>query len=308
MDNLLIIKSRFGNDCIEELGLKKPHLRFNCPFCQKKRGKADKGYRLYVNVNNFKFYCFKCHSRGIVKTVSYGSSSLVYNRLFDLFIEKHKESSDDPNVFYVPNKKIRKGTVAYEYLINRGIDDYKIERYNIRLGIDREFGRVVIPNILYSDEWTDMFSARSYLKQEPKYLNPEGAVKTNSVFNIEHIKDGDDIDIVEGVITSICAGERSVGVYGSSPSDAQLELILSKNPKSINCVMDEDAYKKNEELAERLSVRGYKGTLNLVYMPNGIDAADLGEKRFREYVNDTKIKFTSSKYRNLISYVKRKDL
>ena len=313
MKNYLdLIIQRFGKD-YKEAGItgEKPHVRYNCPFCLKRRGKQDGDGKLYVNINNGKFFCFKCGAKGRVSRKISVSQSSIYSKLLEMYSSDYTAEDDsNDNMFYVPNIRIEDETVAFNYLKSRGIGRDLINYYNMRLGTNREFGRIVVPNELYgvNEDFTDMFSARSYLGYEPRYLNPDGCKKSNSVFNIKNIRNGGVIKIVEGVITAICAGKDSVATYGSSPSIDQLEKIIEKNPKETYCVLDRDAYKKNEELADKLVSMKISGKVYIVYMPYGIDAADMGTERFNEYVMKNRILYEPGNYRKLISFVKRGEL
>lgn len=310
---LQLIVQRFGKNYIEAgFNSDKPHVRYNCPFCLKKRGKSDDDGKLYVNIKNGKFFCFKCGAKGKLSRRIEVSQSSVYSKLIDLYNSSYdyEDEAEESNMFYVPNIKIEDNTVAFNYLKNRGIDRDLINHYNMRLGTGREFGRIVVPNELYgvNEDFTDMFSARSYLGYEPKYLNPDGCKKSNSVFNIKNIREGGVIKIVEGVITAICAGENAVATYGSSPSKDQLEKIVEKNPIETYCVLDMDAYKKNEGLADKLVSMKISGKVYIVYMPYGIDAADMGEKKFNEYLMKNRVLYEKGNYRKIISHVKRGEL
>ena len=198
-----------------------PSSAWKNPFCLKRRGKQDDDGKLYVNINNGKFFCFKCGAKGRVSRKISVSQSSIYSKLLEMYSSDYAAEDDsNDNMFYVPNIRIEDETVAFNYLKSRGIGRDLINYYNMRLGTNREFGRIVVPNELYgvNEDFTDMFSARSYLGYEPRYLNPDGCKKSNSVFNIKNIRNGGVIKIVEGVITAICAGKDSVATYGSSPS------------------------------------------------------------------------------------------
>lgn len=226
--------------------------------------------------------------------------------LFRKVSEENNE--DDENMFYVPNVKIPEDSVAHKYCTSRGITDEMIDFYDIRLGMDDLFGRIVIPNETYGSRriWTDMYSARSYLDQNPKYMNPRASKKSGVVFNLHNIKEGSEVYVVEGAITAIHAGRDAVAVYGCHPSDIQLQNIMNKNPSCIYCVLDNDEAGRpgNEDMARRFSSK-FDGNVYIVYMPNGKDAADMGESRFKEYVKNNKILYGSSIYASVASYIKK---
>ena len=301
------ITSKFGNDYIEN----GDEIRYCCPFCENRRGKADHDYKLYANQSNGLFHCFKCGARGYLgeKEEHSNSNIDVYGRLNDLYSQITVVNSNDENVFYITDRKIEKGSVAYDYCIERNITEEKIKYYDLRLGVGELFGRIIIPNETYGVRgiWCDTYSARSYIGQIPKYKNPSGVKKSEIVFNLHRIEKGaDKIVIVEGAITAMCAGKDAVALYGCHPSIEQINKILSKKPKSIYCVLDNDTagIKGNADLVRKLSVR-YSGDLYCVKMPEGKDASDLGEYAFKEYCENNKIEFVNEVYsnvENLFSY------
>ena len=306
MSNLELIEERFGTDHIRESSHNE--LRFNCPFCLKKRGKADDDKKLYVNEESLKFYCFKCGSKGKIRTVSVAAESCygVYEKLLNRSREDDSKEDSDDNMFYIPVTKISKGTVAYNYCLKRGITEELIDYYDIRLGIQDLTGRIVIPNNVYGKCWTDMYSARTVMNQIPKYKNPIGAKKNNIVFNLKNIKEGQErVIIVEGVITAICGGKDCVAVYGCHPSDSQLKQIISKYPKSIYCVLDNDDAGNSGtiQLLNWLGSSEYQGKIYRVKMPRDTDACDMGYEKFRNYIEDHKKEYIGGVYSKLRDFV-----
>ena len=282
--NLTLILDRFGDNY-------KPashgEVTFNCPFCLKKRGKADNDHKLYVNTQSLKFHCFKCGSSGRLKRlVTNEKLSGVYEKLLkmgnpDLNVDEAEDTND--NMFYFPVTQILPGTVAYDYCLKRGITSDLIKYYDIRLGINELAGRIVIPNNVYGMCWTDMYSARTIIDQIPKYKNPTGAKKNTLVFNLKSIEPNQDkVIIVEGVITAICGGKDCVATYGCHPSDDQLDQIIDRKPKSIYCCLDGDEAGQSgmKELLAYLS-KHYTGNLYFVKMPADQDACDMGYEKFR---------------------------
>lgn len=298
--------SVFGSDYY---GPFEGEIRYNCPFCEKRRGKKDDDYKLYVHIGSEnrkksgKYFCFKCHAKG--RLVREYSSDDVYSSIVNLYKDNsNTEDDENDNTFYVPNIEIPKDSLAHEYLAKRGINDDLIDYYNMKLGIDGLFGRIVIPNIMYSPIWTDMYSSRSYINQIPKYKNPAGVKKTQSVFNLHRIKEGGVCYVNEGVITAICAGKDACATYGSSPSDEQIAMIVNKHFDRIYCTYDNDesGLKGSVELSEKLASRVDKSTeVYVVTMPPGVDAADIGEKEYKKYVHDHAYPYRSEVYSKLIN-------
>lgn len=303
--------STFGSSYIGDGPDSTGNLHYNCPFCLKKRGKADTDGKLYVKVKSVgngdykklgKFHCFKCNSRGkLSSNNNYGSNVQVYDKLIRLYNNQDIDEDDsDDNMFYVPNISIPENSIAEKYLFERGISRSMIDFYNMRLGVGNLFGRIVIPNNLFGEEgiWTDMYSARSYLNDiKPKYKNPRDAEKHNCVFNINNLVEGGVCYVVEGAITAICAGKEACATYGCSPSDVQIRMIVEKKLSEIYCVYDNDEAgllgnrKLSGMLYEEISNNMLRTKLFMVLMPEGIDAADMGEEAFKEYVDKNKVPY-----------------
>lgn len=273
---------------------------FCCPFCYDKLGKVKTDRKLGVCIdpnskNRLRWHCFRCGSSGRLeykKKTLYDNlkdlSSL--NNLINYIVED--EEPDEYNMVYLPKAPIEKDSTAYKYLINRGINDEKIEYYQLRLGKDLYTGRVIIPNKMYGENWCDVFQARDISgKRKPKYLNPAGIDKSKVVFNLHRQpKNPEELIIVEGAITAICGGKNCIGMYGCHPSSSQLDQTLALKPKNLICCLDNDAAGNEgmKQLVKDIINKGYKGNLYYVNMPKGKDAADLGEEKFQKYVKDNK--------------------
>jgi hypothetical protein len=302
---LSVAVERFGKNYIKTGN--PDEIRYNCPFCLDRRGKADDDAKFYVNITKGKFLCFKCGVRGRLGSHVQESPYDFYEKLLKYFDSRHESDivdDDDENVYYIPNIEIPDESLAFEYCIKRGITRDIIKKYSIRLGIGNLFGRIVIPNIVYGESgiWTDMYSARSYinLDPKPKYYMPPGSNKSKVVFNLHRIPDYcENMFLNEGVLTSIVAGDYSIAFYGCNFSNEQVKQVASKEAKNYYCTFDGDeaGIKANEKLAECLS-RLLKNESNvyIVYMPKDKDAADMGQKQYIEYVMDNRIKYYSATY------------
>ena len=289
--NLKIIEERFGTDH-KIVG---DQVWYKCPFCLKRRGKADNDYKFTINKISGKAYCFKCHVKLRLKDdLLKESVSSVYGELLDIFSDyKKAEDEDEYNMFYVPTMEIKKGTAAYSYCAERGLTEDKIAYYNLKLGVNENGGRIIVPNE-YVNGWCDIYQARSYTNQTPKYKNPYGVDKSKIVFNLHRIKENADrIYICEGAITAICAGKEAVGVYGCHPSENQISQLVEKHAKEYVCTLDNDSAGRpgNEQLAKTLTYKCPWAKVYICYMPEGKDAADIGESAYKEYVEKNKIEY-----------------
>ena len=285
----------FGNDYI--LSTTGKDILYICPFCEEKVGKVKTDRKLGVCIDprsehRLQWHCFRCGSSGKLEYKKSVSESLRKLGLDRVVQERNVESSQEYNMVYLPKNPIQKGSAAYTYLKNRGIDDEKIEYYGLREGKDRYSKRVIIPNKFFGANWVDMFQARDYTGNlQPKYLNPSEIDKSKVVFNLHRQKKNcKQLIVCEGAITSICGGKNCVGVYGSHPSRSQLEQIISYNPKELICCLDNDGAGLTglKQMLKDIKGLQFKNTLSYVIMPKGKDAADLGENVFQEYVKKNK--------------------
>jgi len=289
--NLKIIEERFGlaHKIVDD------EVAYCCPFCLKRRGKADNDYKFSVNIKTLKGYCFKCNVKLRLKSELMNvSTSGVFADLVGMFDdEEHDENECDENMFYVPDVPIVEGTYAYKYCVDRGIDRDKMNFYDLKLGTDEYIGRIIIPNE-YNNGWVDMFQGRSYIGRGPKYKNPYGVDKSKIVFNLHRIpENADSMIICEGAITAIMAGKNAVATYGCHPSENQIEQIVAKHCKEYICCLDNDEAGRpgNDELARTLIKKAKDSKINIVYMPKGKDAADLGTEEFVKYVRLNKMPY-----------------
>ena len=61
--NIQKIEAHFGNDYILT---SKHNLAYNCPFCEENRGKADYDHKFMVDAKTTMYWCFKCHTKGLL--------------------------------------------------------------------------------------------------------------------------------------------------------------------------------------------------------------------------------------------------
>jgi hypothetical protein len=291
-----LIINNFGEDYVEELSTH--DLRYECPKC-KELGKRVDDKKLYVSYDTLIFHCFRCGWKGKLSSenvLDEGSSNKLIRTLSKYKPQVVEVDETDDILYKLPSVVPSRSDPAVVYLEQRGVSYEDILKFNMRVPSiedqSRFFGRIVIPNKLILNKWTDMYSARAYIDLTPKYLNPKNSPKNRTVFNLHNISDYcDQIIINEGVLTSIVAGYDSVATYGKAVSDQQIDMILAKHPKRIYISLDNDANPgeglrrdptqyKVDELIIKLLKRS-NSELYLVKMPPGKDAVDLGREYYR---------------------------
>lgn len=161
----------------------------------------------------------------------------------------------------------------------RGLTVEQISYYGICAAMEEPYlGRVFIPT--FHDGKVVYWVARTFMDQEPKYLNPKGLSKVDFVFGLQQAKSFDTVIITEGVFSAIAAGPNAVATFGKAVSASQRQQIADANFKRIVVALDGDARKEAVELSVWFSSRGHE--TYLVDMPRDQDPdSDLG---FRDRV------------------------
>lgn len=303
--NIEKIESHFGTDYILTT---KHNLAYNCPYCEEKRGKADTDHKFMVDAKTTLYWCFKCHTKGLLIKNNVSNSERIVPYLLDYF--NVNENINEKNIEIENNLlefknviDINTDSVAYEYLKNRKITDEQIIYYNLKNGINENFGRIMIPNVLVAN-WTDFYQGRSYLGAKNKYSNPEDVDKSNIVFNLHNQKKNQNkVYIVEGIFSAIRGGKDCLSILGSSVSNVQIERIKKYNFKEIYCCLDGDSAGQlgNKQLANELQ-KNTDAKIYVVKLPEKEDPADLGEKDFKEYCEKYKYEFINNKLSSIFSY------
>lgn len=293
-----VIENKFGTDVVDWSG---KNVIYHCPFCQEHGKTYDESGKLWVHTEKFIFQCFRCGTTGKIdlKLGDYDLSepliedSQLISTLTDIVRSGHDEIDLSPRFEYeISNQITVPGDDYYNYLTSRGITEYLIRYYDIRVGsiFSKYRRRVIVPNqIEYRDGicYTDMFVARTIENEGKRYLNPYGENKSRAVFNLHRIPKGSPIIICEGVFTAMSAGLNAVATYGKTVSDIQLTKILNNEPESIYVNLDSDARAEAIKLCRRIRRRGYDGKLYITSMPEGKDASDLGHARFMQLLSQS---------------------
>ena len=301
---------RFGSDNFVRMAGKEAI--FKCPYCSERRGTPDSTGHLYVDTKNLVYFCFRCEVKGFLgegDSKGYDFTPIPTDpELMEAIGEVINRNSVSRELYSLEYSKplIDSTGTPYEmeaidYLIRRGFDMSVISYYGIRLGskYSKQRNRVIIPNEIVHGEdgidYTDMYVARAfgdvgtdrYGNPFPKYMNPFGNNRRESVFNLHRVPEGVPIIITEGCITSISAGRNAVATYGKYVTDIQLRKILSNRPSMIYVALDPDALSTAEELCKRISAVSCI-PVNLVILPEGEDANSLGHVEFMKYVAESK--------------------
>lgn len=328
-NNRNFIISQLGEDYIDAGNYE---MRYQCPFCMDQGLRYD-DYKFYITYKSKKkpnghwtkagtYWCHRCESTGIIQMdslLTQGSNSDASNYLeayMKALSGNESDSEEESDYYLIPKNIPMPGTLAWDYLISRGITPADMSFYNIRIpGLHDESkfkGRIIIPNKVISNIWTDLYVARTFIDDPVRYKNPSSSKAHDIVFNLHRIPDNPErIILNEGAINSIIAGTDSIATYGKHVSDIQLNQILQKHPKRLYVSLDTDAENIAEELCRRIkSLSDTK--LYLLELPQvwsesdkkykGLDASDLGRDRYLGYVDSAR-EYTSSSIFTIEKYM-----
>jgi DNA primase len=244
---------------------------FNCPsaYCRKDKDKFNLSY----NSKDFIFKCWKCKYKGYVHKIvdDYGSKddidklSLLLPKINQTKSENYtkKELAGDnitcdlPEGFRSLTKKhdSKYYKLALQYLINRGINEDIIKKYNIGYTESgpRKY-RIIIPSYNINGE-VNYYEARAYMSfVKPSYLKPKEPHKTDIIFNAKNINFDLPVYLVEGVFDMFPL-YNAIPLLGKDISELLLSKLLKHKTKVILC-LDEDAVKDSIAIYNMLESYG----------------------------------------------------
>lgn len=267
-------------------------ISFNCPVCDEGRNK----HNLEVNYVDNVYKCWACgDSEGTHGSLGrifdkYGNKKQkkLYNVLKPETVvkrEKKKKTLKLPEGFTLFKDSSLVYPVrrqAINYLHNRGISDYMIEKYQIGF-CDRgdHAGRIVVPSYNIKGE-LNYYIARSWNPMSrAKYKNPE-AEKDKIIFWENLIDWNRDIFLVEGAFDGLFL-DNAIPMLGKHMSEILFETIYKKAKGEITICLDADAWENAVKLYHELNGGELWGRIKLVKLPDDKDIADLRGEIKEEY-------------------------
>ena len=323
---------------LEPVGKSNNDIIYRCPQCEGAEGSGH----LYVDYNKGYFHCFKCNFSGkrIEALLKYLKVDINYDydklyddrdrRLDDIISPKKKDQFKDRVVDYSTDLLALTeyyrlhsqplSQIAYQYLMNRGLNQEQIDKLGITEGISRygetfkigsqEYigrdysGRIMVPS-RRRDGTISFYVARDYIGDKAaKYLNPpkELAVASEDIWNLDMI-DSESVIICEGVMTAIAASPiklNAVATYGKSISSranndsgikvtCQGEKLLARKFKNYYVAYDADAHLEALNSCRYLYDRGANVYLILIDPKKygaKADVADIGYDEFLKLMRE----------------------
>ena len=259
-------------------------ISFNCPECDEGRNKGN----LEVNINLGVYKCWSCGDMNDMHGPlgklfdRYGNKKQkkLYQVLKPEEVKKNEVKKvvvklpegytkfSDSNPRFIPHRE------AYNYLINRGITDELIEKYNIGYCATGDHAyRVVVPS--YNKNGVlNFYVARSWLpKTKAKYRNPE-APKDQIIFGEDKIDWSKDVYLCEGVFDSFFLPNPLV-LLGKHLSDLAFQTIYEKAQGNLIICLDGDAWKDAQKIYNTLNGGRLSGKIKILKLPMDKDVAEL---------------------------------
>ena len=259
-------------------------ISFNCPVCDDGRNK----HNLEVNYIDNVYKCWACGdnegTHGALGKIfdKYGNKKQkkLYNVLKPETVvkrEKKKKALKLPEGFTLfkdssPVYPVRKQ--AINYLRNRGISDYMIEKYQIGF-CDRgdHAGRIIIPSYDSKGE-LNYYIARSWNPTtKAKYKNPE-AEKDKIIFWENLIDWNKDIFLVEGAFDGLFL-DNVIPMLGKHMSELLFETIYKKAKGNVIICLDGDAWENAVKLYHELNGGELYQKIKILKLPIDQDVCDL---------------------------------
>ena len=259
-------------------------ISFNCPVCDDGRNK----HNLEVNYIDNVYKCWACGdnegTHGALGKIfdKYGNKKQkkLYNVLKPETVvkrEKKKKTLKLPEGFTLfkdssPVYPVRKQ--AINYLRNRGISDYMIEKYQIGF-CDRgdHAGRIIIPSYNSKGE-LNYYIARSWNPTtKAKYKNPE-AEKDKIIFWENLIDWNKDIFLVEGAFDGLFL-DNVIPMLGKHMSELLFETIYKKAKSNVIICLGGDAWENAVKLYHELNGGELYQKIKILKLPIDQDVCDL---------------------------------
>jgi hypothetical protein len=269
-------------------------IRLCCPYCEHVRldkslnQRKDTKYHLYINVEKDVFNCYRCGTRGKASKLfpfieMYKFTSVTTGDLRHLLSAVDTKGTS-LHVFNINeiSYPVTSGLQAYEYLTRyRGFSPEVVKHYDMRVGLNRLEGRVVVP-FYNTARKCIYYSARSYTSTLPKYLNPKEN-KSNVIFNVDFVPPEETPIICEGVFSAIAAGKTAIALLGKFLSITQLHIIARKF-KSVLLALDGDVGME-QKLTYQQKFLDLGISCGIVPLPREHDPESIGKDKFRELVS-----------------------
>ena len=259
-------------------------ISFNCPVCDDGRNK----HNLEVNYIDNVYKCWACgdseNTHGALGKIFDKYGNKKQKKLYNVFKpetvikrEKKKKALKLPDSFTLFKDSSKVYPVrrqAINYLYNRGISDYMIEKYQIGFCDKGDHaGRIVIPSYDNKGE-LNYYIARSWNPMSrAKYKNPE-AEKDKIIFWENLIDWNKDIFLVEGAFDGLFL-DNAIPMLGKHMSELLFDTIYQKAKGNVIICLDGDAWNNAVKLYHELNGGELYQKIKILKLPMDQDVCDL---------------------------------
>lgn len=282
-------------------------LRTNCDWCHTRGFSQDTGNHMAVNIQKRVGKCWRCGK--IVEA--------------DVVLEQHMTSTEffkyklngflDESFFNPPAEvKAKANLFDYDavsrpisqydwrylnYLHGRGISDEEIEKYQLRVGRGRYYGRIMIPTFDTNGNCCYINARALDDNAKNKYINPPESDKSLSLFNINNTYERCVLVVVEGAFSAISAARkleifpyvRVVAMYGKTMSQFQAKMIRKIDPIKTLVILDDDCSRRNlDSVVDVLKEEGVRGHSCRIPMGQGDPDECSSELLVKLFMNNIK--------------------
>jgi len=247
-------------------------INISCPIC-------DSYMHLGINIRSGAINCWVCQFESeprypSLQKVLMRSSGETWQVIKSLMEEhgweqndKFKEDQDDglsdrcvlpigSYRLYGQDKQTREAARALEYLKKRGFSEKTAREYDLHITEGLYYSRRIIIPIYFGGKLV-CYTSRSYITGDSRYKNAPLFKSTMRVkdllYNYDKVKGHKHAYLLEGCTDVWVMGDDSMGVFKSSLSPKQRNLIIMLGLSSLTIIYDPLATARAYSAAEELS-------------------------------------------------------
>ena len=221
-------------------------MMISCPFHDDRRVSCS------INLEKGVWICFAGCGQGSLKSFIFKLSGKSWEELsYELDDNLDVDSVELDSIFLENEFKTVDEDIPYEepenlidvpnnhWIYGRGFSRKLISEWGCKVNHYSDF---FIPAKDLENQTLGWISRR--LQAIPKYLFSKGFKKSQTLFGINHIKEEQELYIVEGALDCMWLqqhGYASVGILGANLSKKQIDLLAKINPSRIILALDNDS-------------------------------------------------------------------
>jgi len=266
---------------------------FFCPFCNHYKRKLE------LNLDTFNYHCWTCTPKLGGKNFYYLFRKLPNISKDSLLKIKeytntpiYLKNSESQNILRLPSefRSMKKNwdTIYYRhanvYLMNRGITQLDVAKYNIGYCEEGEYGgRIIVPSY-DADGNLNYFSSRTFLDNKLKYKNPKisrDIVAFENLINWNY-----PIVLVEGVMDAIAIKRNAIPLLGKTVGTLLKKKLELNKVKDIYICLDNDARQDAIKIAQDLLNTSFDRNVYLLKL-DGKDPSEIGFVKMCEIIKKT---------------------